>query len=109
MKYAISQISGKQLIIKPNQWYDIDFLKNTNKGDILFLKKILFLRTEKYVQVGHPFLVLSQIPALIINHVAPKKIMVIKTKPKKKYTRIRGHKQKYTRIKILNNNFDYGT
>ena len=100
MKYAISQISGKQLIIKPNQWYDIDFVKNSKKEDILFLKKILFLRNENYIQIGQPFLFFSQIPALIINHVAPKKIMVIKTKPKKKYTRIKGHKQQYTRIKI---------
>lgn len=109
MKYVISQISGKQLILKPNQWYDIDFLKNAKKGNILFLTKILFLRKESYIQMGQPFLLFSQLPALIMNHVAPKKIMVIKTKPKKKYTRIKGHKQKYTRIKISDNILNYGT
>ena len=28
MKYAIAQTSGKQFLVKPGQWYDIDFINN---------------------------------------------------------------------------------
>ena len=43
MKYAIAQTSGKQFLLKPGQWYDIDFIKDANIGDYIFLNKVLFL------------------------------------------------------------------
>ena len=100
MKYAICQISGKQLILKPGEWYDIDFIKSAKKGDFLLLMKILFFRNNNNIQLGNPFLLTSQITAKVIQQIKGKKIMVLKTKPKKKYTRTKGHKQKYTRIQI---------
>lgn len=102
MKYAITQTSGKQFLLKPGQWYDIDFIKKANIGDYLYLEKILFLKTTKKIQLGEPFLLSSKIPAKIIQKVKGKKIMVLKTKPKKKYTRTKGHRQVYTRIQIDN-------
>ena len=27
MKYAIAQTSGKQFLVKPGQWYDVDYIK----------------------------------------------------------------------------------
>jgi len=104
MKYAIAQTSGKQFLLKPGQWYDVDFIKDANIGDFLYLNKILFLRNNNQIQIGQPFLENSQIPAKIIQQVKGKKITVLKTKPKKKYTRTRGHRQAYTRVQIDNLN-----
>lgn len=100
MKYAIAQTSGKQILVKPGQWYDLDYMSEGNLGDVISLNKILFFRKENLVQLGKPFLEKSQIPATIIQQVKGPKITVLKTKPKKNYTRTRGHRQKYTRIKI---------
>jgi len=100
MKYAIAQTSGKQFLLKPGEWYDIDFIKNGEVGDYLSFNKILFFRKENQIQLGHPFLLNSQIPAKIIQQVKGRKITVLKTKPKKKYTRTRGHRQSYTRVQI---------
>jgi large subunit ribosomal protein L21 len=105
MKYAIAQTSGKQFLIKPGEWYDIDFIKNAKLGDYISLNKILFFRKENEIQIGKPFLINSQIPAKIIQQVKGPKITVLKTKPKKKYTRTRGHRQSYTRIQIEELNF----
>lgn len=98
--YAIAQTSGKQFLLKPGQWYDVDFIKSGNLGDYIYLNKILFFRTENKIQVGKPFLLNSQIAAKIIQQVKGTKITVLKTKPKKKYTRTRGHRQCYTRVQI---------
>jgi len=100
MKYAIAQTSGKQFLLKPGQWYDVDFIKDASIGDVIFLNKILFFRNQNKIQVGQPFLENSQIPAKIIQQVKGKKITVLKTKPKKKYIRTRGHRQPYTRVQI---------
>ena len=91
MKYVIAQTSGKQFLLKPGQWYDVDFIKNGS----------LFFRKNNQIQLGKPFLANSQISAKIIQEeVKGPKITVLKTKPKKKYTRTRGHRQSYTRVQI---------
>jgi large subunit ribosomal protein L21 len=100
MKYAIAQTSGKQFLVKPGEWYDIDFIRNGEVGDYIYLNKILFFRNEYKIQIGKPFLTESKISAKIIQHVKGKKITVLKTKPKKRYTRTRGHRQPYTRVQI---------
>jgi len=100
MTYIIAQTSGKQFLIKPGQWYDVDLITNGNLGDFIYINKILFFRKENQVQLGKPFLPGSQISAKIIQHVKGPKITVLKTKPKKKYTRTRGHRQNYTRVQI---------
>ena len=100
MKYAIAQTSGKQFLVKPGQWYDIDFIKDGKVGEFIYLNKVLFFRNRNKVQLGKPFLNESKIPAKIIQQVKGKKITVLKTKPKKRYTRTRGHRQPYTRIQI---------
>jgi large subunit ribosomal protein L21 len=100
MKYAIAQTSGKQFLVKPGEWYDIDFIRDGEIGDYIYLNKILMFRNETEIQIGRPFLTESKIPAKIIQHLKGKKITVLKTKPKKRYTRTRGHRQPYTRIQI---------
>ena len=100
MKYAIAQTSGKQFLVKPGQWYDIDFIKNGNVGDFIYLNKVLFFRNDNKVQIGKPFLTNSKISAKIIQQAKGPKITVLKTKPKKRYTRKKGHRQSYTRVQI---------
>ena len=100
MKYAIAQTSGKQFLLKPGQWYDVDYISNANIGDVIYLNKILLFRKDNKIQIGKPFLVNSQIPAKIIQQVKGQKITVLKTKQKKGYTRTRGHIQSYTRVQI---------
>ena len=73
----------KQFLIKPGQWYDVDFIRNGKVGDFIYLNKILLFRDENKFQLGKPFLENSKIPAKIIQQVKGKKITVLKTKPKK--------------------------
>jgi large subunit ribosomal protein L21 len=98
--YAIIQTSGKQFIAKPGNWCDIDLLTENVPGDFLYFSKILFFQKEKKIQIGTPFLKQLQIPAKIIQIVKGDKVLVVKTKPKKNYSRTRGHSQYYTRIQF---------
>ena len=107
--YIIANVSGKQCFFQPGQWYDLDSIKGWNQavqnskeilGNFLYLNKILLFKNETKVQIGKPFLDKSKIPVKIIQQVKGKKITVLKTKPKKKYTRVRGHRQGYTRVQV---------
>jgi large subunit ribosomal protein L21 len=102
MKYAIIQNSGKQILVKPSNWYDLDFIKTGHVGDYIYLNKILLFKNNTKIQLGKPFLENSQIAGKIIQEVKGPKITVLKTKPKKKYTRTKGHRQLYTRVQIEN-------
>jgi len=78
----------------------MSFIKEGGIGDFINLNKILFFKSINKIQLGKPFLTSSEIYGKIIQQVKGKKITVLKTKPKKKYTRTKGHRQLYTRIKI---------
>jgi large subunit ribosomal protein L21 len=100
MKYAIAQTSGKQFLLRPGQWYDVDFIRKSILGDFICLTKILFFRKDRKIQLGKPFLDKAQIPVKIIQKVKGLKITVLKTKPKKNYTRVKGHRQVFTRVQL---------
>ena len=102
--YIVVQTSGKQFVMKPGFWYDIDFLKNAISGNVLWLSKILLFKMEKRIQLGKPFLINVKIPAKVLSFTKGEKFTILKTKPKKKYTRKQGHRQLYTRIKLIYNN-----
>ena len=100
MKYAIIQVSGTQRVITPEKWYDIGFINTGKVGDFVVLKKILLLCNNNKIQLGAPFLGNSRILAQIVQRGKRNKITVCKTRPKKNYTRMHGHRECYTRIKI---------
>lgn len=100
MEYIITQVSGKQFLLQPNQWYDIDLIRKSITGDFILFNKILLFKKNTVLQLGQPFLSNSNICGEVLREVKGKKITVLKTKPKKKYTRTKGHRALYTRIKI---------
>jgi ribosomal protein L21 len=101
MKYIIASLSGKQFFLRSNEWYDIDYVKKSDQGDLLCLQKLLFYKKDKQLQFGQPFLDTSVLGVEIIQQkIKGKKITVLKTKPKKHYTRVKGHRTIYTRIRI---------
>jgi large subunit ribosomal protein L21 len=101
MNYAITQTSGKQYLFMPGKWYDLDYIKKAKPGDFVFFEQILLYKKEEKIQIGKPFLENCQIVGQVTQEIKGKKITILKTKPKKNYTRTRGHRQKYTRINIL--------
>lgn len=105
MKYIIGQLAGKQFLFKKNEFYDIDFIKNAKIGDFITFKKILLYKNFNKIQLGNPFLINSQIFAKVIQHIKYPKVAILKTKPKKNYTRIKSYRYFCTRIQIINLNF----
>lgn len=101
MKYAIINISGKQQIISPGNYYDVDFITGTKTDDYLTLNRVLLLKTKTTLQCGTPILENIKIPVKVIKHIKDKKQIIVKTKPKKGYTRTSGFRAQKTRIFII--------
>jgi large subunit ribosomal protein L21 len=107
MDYVIAQVSGRQFLLKKNNWYDFDYIKNleNNTNQIIYLNKILLFKKQilktKNLQIGSPFLTNLKIPLKFIQNLKKNKLLVLKTKPKKKYTRLKGHRQLITRLQFI--------
>ncbi len=105
MDYVIVQMSGKQFILKRNNWYDFDFIKSLNiEGNhIIYLNKVLLLKKKQQesnfreLQIGKPFLSSVKIALKFLQNIKKKKNISIKNKTKKKiYTIKRSSKISYT-------------
>lgn len=100
MTYIITQISGKQYLMELNKFYDVDFIKDSEVNDIIKLNKVLLFYNDNKVQLGYPFLTKIKVYAKILKHFKGEKITVLKTKPKKHYTRTKGFRKVFTRIEL---------
>lgn len=109
MDYVIVQVSGKQFLLKRNNWYDFDYIKslNNDSNQIIYLNKILLLKKKNLnnnstsIQIGNPFLSNIIVALKFVQNLKKNKILVLKTKPKKKYTRLKGHRQLITRLNFI--------
>lgn len=107
MEYVIIQICGKQYLLKKNQYYNFENFKNFQNNQVVYCNKILLLKQKNLnqkidkVQIGLPLLSNLKIALKYIQKLKKKKLIVLKTKPKKKYTRIKGHKKTVTRLLFI--------
>ena len=77
-----------------------DLIKKAKLGAVITLNKILLFKKSLKIQLGKPFLSKSILSAKILQDVKGPKFTVLKTKPKKNYTRVQGHRQKYSRVQL---------
>ena len=99
MTYAIIEAGGKQIWIKPGEFYDINHI-NAEPGDTIKLNRILLTNIENRITIGNPCIKSAVIQAKVLKHLKNKKIIVFKMKAKKNVKTKKGHRQNLTRILI---------
>lgn len=99
MNYAIIEASGTQILIKPGQFYDINYI-NAQPGDVVRFNRILLLNQDNQIAIGHPCLEYVRVKAKVLKHLKGKKITVFKMKSKKNSKVKQGHRQKLTRVLV---------
>lgn len=99
MKYAIIEISGKQLWVEPGKHYDLNLIPDNYSNKIIF-NRILLVHFKNNVLIGKPYLTNVIIIGKILRQFKDKKKLIFKMRPKKKTRKTQGHRQKLTRILI---------
>ncbi|OIN89024.1 50S ribosomal protein L21 [Candidatus Berkelbacteria bacterium CG1_02_42_45] len=97
--FAIVRIAGKQQIAEVGKKIKID-AKIEAKEKKLKLSEILLLVDQKQTKVGKPLVTGASIEAEVIAENKNDKILVVKHHPKKRYRRVRGHRQDQTILLI---------
>jgi large subunit ribosomal protein L21 len=102
MKYAIIEISGKQILVEEGKHYITNRLPY-KEGSSLQMQRILLCSDNGKRLIGHPYLENLEnieIKATILEHFRGPKVTVFKMKPKKKTRWTKGHRQEHSRIMI---------
>lgn len=96
---AVIKTGGKQYLVSENQELKIEKLKAKPKSKINF-DQVLLLADDKKIQIGNPYLKDVKVQATLLETRKDKKINVFKFKPKKRYKRLKGHRQQISKIRI---------
>nr|YP_009293712.1 ribosomal protein L21 [Rhodymenia pseudopalmata]AOM64394.1 ribosomal protein L21 [Rhodymenia pseudopalmata] len=99
MTYVIIEASGRQICMKPGQFYDVNYM-NAEPGDIVKFNRILLLNCNGNIELGNPCLSPLKVKAKVLKHLKGKKITVFKMKAKKNTRVKKGHRQHLTRILV---------
>lgn len=99
MKYAIIEISGRQVWVEAGKYYDINRI-SVKLGATINLNKVLLISDSDIVKVGKPYLENIKIKAKILEHLRGQKVIVYKMRPKKKTRKKQGHRQDLTRVLV---------
>jgi large subunit ribosomal protein L21 len=102
MKYVITYILSKQILITPGKYLNINLVPKSNIGDFIFLNKILLIRKNLRLLIGKPFVENITLFALILRQIKGPKLLVLRNRPKKNYCKKKGHRQLFSHIFIHN-------
>jgi large subunit ribosomal protein L21 len=97
--YAIAEINGKQYKIEKDKIIDVERFDLPENSEIV-IDTVLLVSDGTDVKVGHPYLANVKIKALLMEEVKDKKVLGVKFKKRKNYTRTIGHRHIYSRLKI---------
>lgn len=99
MSYAVIESGGKQYRVQPGDTIEVELLK-AEPGDTVDLDRVLLYSNDGKVIVGQPTVSGVKVVADVQHHGRGEKIIILKYKPKVRYSVKQGHRQSFTRLTI---------
>lgn len=97
--FAIVEIAGQQFKVEKDNKIFVHRL-NEEEGKQVEFKKVLLVDNNGKVKVGVPVVKGAKVSAKILSHLKGDKVKVFKTKRRKGYKVLKGHRQYLTQIQI---------
>ena len=101
MSYAVVETGGKQYRVIVGQTIEVEKLVGA-VGDEITLNRVLFMGGAGETSIGTPVVEGAAVVATIDAQHKADKVIVFHMKPKKRYRRLKGHRQQLTRLTITN-------
>ena len=95
---AVVEISKKQYLVKKGDQLKVQRLKE-KEGKVTF-DNVLLLADDKKIKVGTPYVDKAKVEAQIDAETKSRKVIVYKSKRRKKYRKKQGHRQILTNLTI---------
>ncbi|MCK4256760.1 50S ribosomal protein L21 [candidate division WOR-3 bacterium] len=97
---AVVEIAGFQYRVSKHKIFNVPKL-DAKEGEVIRISTVLAVSNDNDVKVGNPFLDNAYVDAKVLKFGKDPKILVYKYKKRKKYRRMKGHRQDYTQIEIV--------
>jgi len=98
--FAVVELGGKQYIVKEKSILRIEKL-GTPENEIAKTDKVLLLSNGQGTKIGTPFLSGAIVELKVLKNGRGEKIRIFKMKSKKRYKRLRGHRQPYSEVEVV--------
>ena len=97
---AVVEIAGFQYRVSKHKIFNVPKL-DAKEGEVIRISTVLAVSNDNDVKVGNPFLDNAYVDVKVLKFGKDPKILVYKYKKRKKYRRMKGHRQDYTQIEIV--------
>lgn len=97
--YAIVEIAGTQEKVEKGMKLKVP-LHDIEAEKTVTFDKILLLADGDNIQIGAPLLSGVTVEAKVLGHGRGDKVRVVKAHRRKRYRRVKGHRQHYTEIEV---------
>jgi len=98
--FAIVEIAGFQEKVSEGEKLRVPKLTEEEGKKVTFRNVLLVSKSKDDVEIGAPFVSGATVEAKVLEHGRAKKIRVFKMKRRKRYRRVKGHRQGYSDIEI---------
>ncbi len=98
--FAIVSIAGFQEKVEKGLKLRVPFHADTKFGDVLTFDEVLLIADGDKVTVGTPQVSGASVTATVVKHGKADKIRVVKHNRRKRYKRVKGHRQVFTDIEV---------
>lgn len=98
--FAIVDIAGFQEKVEKGMKLHVPRLSGETGTLVKFEKVFLLIKGDEDIHIGKPTLAGIVVEAKILSHGKDEKIRVAKMHRRKRYRRLKGHRQQYTEIEV---------
>ncbi|MCS7224312.1 MAG: 50S ribosomal protein L21 [Armatimonadetes bacterium] len=96
---AVIECGGKQYRVSKGDVLTVEGMK-AKEGDVVELSTVLAVRQDGRIIVGRPYVPGARVSLRVLRHQLGPKIRVVKFKPKKRYLRVKGHRQRLSQVQV---------
>lgn len=98
--FAVVEIAGTQELVRQGQKLQVPLHADAEQGKSVTFEKVLLIADGDKISVGAPMVSGASVEAKVLGHGMGDKVRVGKFHRRKRYRRIKGHRQDYTEIEV---------
>lgn len=97
--FAVIQLGGKQYLVKEKDVLRVEKINSSEKTTSV--NDVLLVSNDAGTKVGQPFVAGASVELKMLNSGLSDKVVIFKMKAKKRYKRLRGHRQPFTEVQVV--------
>ena len=99
--YGIVEIQGQQFKVEEGGKLFVYHMKDVKEGDTVDFDRVMLLDKEGNVTVGVPTIEGAKVTCEVVEPlVKGDKVLVFHKKRRKRYRKLKGHRQQYTQLQV---------